>query len=193
MIFLSILIIAIGLAMDSVTVSVSCGLILMNYSHKNTLRIALYMGVFQGVMPLIGWFLGSAFKQYIEAYDHWIALIILAALGGKMIYEYLTSKDEFKCFDPTSHKVLIGLAIATSIDALAVGITFGIMEISLFWTCTIIGIVSFLLSFLAVYLGKEFRTRMQKIPFELIGGIILLLIGIKIFIEHSMHHGLLSN
>ncbi len=193
MVYLSILIIAIGLAMDSVTVSVSCGLILMNYTHKSALRIAVYMGMFQGIMPLAGWLLGSSLKQYIQAYDHWIALVILTALGGKMIYEYFNSKDEFKCFDPTSHKVLTGLAIATSIDAMAVGITFGIIELSLLWSCTIIGIVSFGLSFLAVYMGSIFRTRIQKIPFDLIGGIILILIGLKIYVEHSIHHGLLSH
>ncbi len=180
--------IAIGLAMDSVTVSISCGLILLNYSHKNALRIGLYMGFFQGLMPIIGFFLGSSFKSYIEDFDHWIALVILSFLGGKMIWEYIKNKDEIICFDATSHKVLFGLAIATSIDALAVGITFSVIDVTILTAGIIIGIVSFVLSYLAVYLGSKFRQKI-KFPFELFGGLILIAIGIKIFIEHMILHG----
>ncbi len=183
-----LILVAIGLAMDSVTVSISCGLILINYSHKNALRIGLYMGVFQGLMPVIGFFLGNSFKSHIEDIDHWIALIILSLLGGRMIWEYLKNKDEFKCFDATSHKVLFGLAIATSIDALAVGITFSVIDVTILTAGIIIAIVSFVLSYFAVYLASKFRQKM-KFPFELIGGIILIGIGVKIFIEHMIMHG----
>src|SRR3989339_401917 len=102
--FGTLLLIAIGLAMDSVTVSISCGLILYKFKPGNSIRIALYMGVFQGIMLFIGWLLGSSFKLYIDSIDHWIAFIILSFLGIRMIYEQVTMKDEFKCFDPTSHK-----------------------------------------------------------------------------------------
>lgn len=188
--FLSLLLISVGLAMDSVTVSVSCGLILMNYSHKNALRISFYMGFFQGIMPLIGFLLGNTFKVYIEDYDHWIVLIILSFLGAKMIYEHIKNKDEFKCFDATSHKVLFGLGIATSIDALAVGITFSLIDFSIITASIVIALVTFSLSFLAVYLGSKFRQKI-KIPFLIIGGVILILLGIKIFIEHMILHGYL--
>ncbi|MDA3892656.1 MAG: manganese efflux pump MntP family protein [Salinivirgaceae bacterium] len=186
--FLTLLIIAIGLAMDSVTVSISCALILYKFNFKNTFRIALFMGVFQGTMPIIGWWLGHSFRVYIEAYDHWIAFIILMFLGARMIYQHITTNDDFKCFDPTSYKTLTGLAIATSIDALAVGITFGLIEISLITAALVIGLVSFILSFLAIYLASKFKQKL-KFPFELVGGIILILIGVKILIEHILNHG----
>lgn len=188
---LELLLIAIGLAMDSVTVSISCGLILYKFNAQNAFRISLYMGFFQGIMPVIGWFLGSTFKHYIESFDHWVAFVILAFLGGKMIFEQIKHGDEFKCFDPTSHKVLAGLAIATSIDALAVGITLSIVDFSLTFSALTIGLVSFLLSFMAVYLGSKFRQKI-KIPFELIGGIILIIIGIKILIEHLIMHNIIT-
>lgn len=187
MAFITLFLIALGLAMDSVTVSISCGLILYKFKWKNSLRIAVFMGVFQGIMPVIGWFLGSTFRVYIESVDHWIAFAILVFLGGRMIYEQVTANDDFKCFDPTSYKTLTGLALATSIDALAVGITFSIIHISIVYAGLVIGFTSFFLSFLAVYLGSKFKQKM-KIPFELIGGIILILIGIKILTEHIFAH-----
>lgn len=187
---LYLIILSIGLAMDSVTVSVSCGLILINYSQKNALRIATYMGIFQGVMPLVGFLLGSSFRKYIEDVDHWIALSILAFLGGKMIFEYFKHKDEFKCFDATSHRVLLGLGLATSIDALAVGITFSLIEVHIVAASLTIAVITFLMSFLAVFLGSRFRQKMN-FPFELIGGLILIGIGVKIFVEHMIIHGYL--
>ncbi|HBX85105.1 MAG: hypothetical protein A2W97_19750 [Bacteroidetes bacterium GWE2_40_63] len=185
MAFFSLLMIALGLAMDSVTVSVSCGLILYKFNFRNSLRIAAFMGFFQGLMPFIGWLMGISFRGYIESVDHWVAFVILLFLGSRMIYEQITTRDDFRCFDPTSNKVLFGLAIATSIDALAIGITFSLIDISIGYAGLIIGSVSFILSFLAVYLGSKFKQKM-KIPFELIGGIILIFIGLKILIEHLM-------
>jgi putative Mn2+ efflux pump MntP len=181
--FITLLFVAIGLAMDSVTVSISYGLIINKLKIQLALRIAIFMGMFQGIMPVLGWLLGSTFKSHIEAYDHWIAFIILLFLGSRMIYQHYTTDDDFKCFDTDSYKTLTGLAIATSIDAMAVGITFSIIEISLYTSALIIGLVSFTLSFLAVYLANKFRQKI-KFPFELAGGIILILIGFKILIEH---------
>lgn len=183
MAFLTLLLIAVGLAMDSVTVSISCGLILYKFNFRNSLRIALFMGFFQGSMPVLGWILGSTFNEYVLSVDHWIAFAILLFLGLRMIYEHFTTRDDFRCFDPTSYKVLTGLALATSIDALAVGITFSLIEISILYSGLLIGFTSFVLSFFAVYLGSKFKQKM-KIPFELIGGLILILIGTKILIEH---------
>lgn len=180
---ITLLFIAVGLAMDSVTVSVSYGLIINKFKPIIAFRIAFFMGLFQGIMPVIGWLLGSTFKSHIEAYDHWIAFIILLFLGGRMIYQHLTSDDDFKCFDTNSYKTLMSLALATSIDAMAVGITFSIINISLYMSAFIIGLVSFILSYIAVYLGNQFKQKL-KFPFELVGGIILILIGLKILIEH---------
>ncbi len=182
--------IAVGLAMDSVTVSVSCGLILQKFNRRDTFKIALYMGVFQGFMPVLGWLLGSSFKSYIEAFDHWVAFVILVFLGGRMIYEQITLNDDFKCFDPTNNRTLLGLALATSIDALAVGITFGLINISLLTASLVIGSVSFILSYMAVYFVIKFKQKL-KFPFDLVGGIILIIIGFKILIEHLLDHGLM--
>lgn len=188
--FISLVLIAIGLAMDSVTVSISCGLILLNYSHKNSIRIAIYMGLLQGLMPLLGYFLGSSFNQYIEKYDHWITLIVLTFLGIKMIVEYFKNKDDFKCFDATSHKVLFGLGIATSIDAFAVGITFSLIGVSIYTAAFLIALITFGLSFGAVFLSSKFRQKF-KFPFAIMGGAILIFLGIKIFIQHMIMHGYL--
>lgn len=185
--FIILLIIAVGLAMDSVTVSISCALILYKFNFKNTLRIAIFMGVFQGIMPILGWILGNSFKIYIEAFDHWIAFLILLFLGSRMIYQQITSNDEFKCFDPTNYRTLAGLAIATSIDAMAVGITFGLIQISLYTAALVIGLTSFTLSFLAIYLASRFKQNF-KFPFEFVGGTILIIIGLKILIEHLLNH-----
>jgi putative Mn2+ efflux pump MntP len=180
---ITLLLVAFGLAMDSVTVSISYGLLIDKFINKIAFRIAFFMGLFQAVMPVIGWFLGNSFKIYIESVDHWIAFFILLFLGGRMIYEELSPNNDFKCFDPYSFKTLTGLAIATSIDAMAVGITFGMISFSLITSITVIGVVSFILSYLAVYLANKFKQRI-KFPFELVGGIILIIIGIKILIEH---------
>jgi len=180
---ITLLLVALGLAMDSVTVSISYGLLIDKFSYKIAFRIAFFMGLFQAIMPVIGWFLGSSFKVYIESVDHWIAFFILLFLGGRMIYEELSPNNDFKCFDPYSYKTLTGLAVATSIDAMAVGITFGMISFSLITSVTVIGIVSFVLSYLAIYLANRFKKKI-KFPFELAGGIILIIIGIKILIEH---------
>ncbi len=186
--FIFLMILAIGLAMDSVTVSISCALILYKFNIRNALRIALFMGIFQGVMPILGWLLGNEFKIYIEVFDHWFAFFILLFLGSRMIYQQLTSNDDFKCFDPTSYKTLTGLALATSIDAMAVGITFGLIEFSLYTASLVIGLTSFMLSFSAIYLASLFKQKI-KFPFELVGGIILIIIGFKILIGHLINHG----
>ena len=181
--FITLLFIAVGLAMDSVTVSISYGIIIHKLDQKLAFRIAFFMGLFQGIMPILGWLLGSTFKSYIESYDHWVAFIILLFLGGRMIYQYFTTNDDFKCFDTDSYKTLTGLALATSVDAMAVGITFSIINISLYMSAFVIGLVSFILSFVAVSLANKFKHKIN-FPFELVGGIILVLIGFKILTEH---------
>lgn len=182
--FTEILIIAIGLSMDSLAVSITCGTILKCFHIRHIFRIALFMGLFQGIMPLIGWLAGKSFQQYIENFDHWIAFGLLSYLGGKMIYEGIFSKEEeCKCLDPTKMVTLLTLAIATSIDALVVGLSFAFLKIEVIGPVIIIGFTTFILSFIGAAFSSKFGQRIN-LKMELIGGIILIGIGLKILIEH---------
>ncbi|MDD2799115.1 MAG: manganese efflux pump MntP family protein [Bacteroidales bacterium] len=179
-----ILFIALGLSMDSLAVSITCGVILKRFRIRHIFRIALFMGIFQGIMPLIGWMAGVSFQKSIVDYDHWIAFGLLFLIGSRMIWEGLTSKnDQNNRFDPTKAVTLLALAIATSIDALAVGISFAMLNIQVAEPVIIIGITTFLLSFLGASFSSKFG---QKFNFkmEIVGGIILIGMGTKIVLEH---------
>jgi len=179
----TITIIAFGLAMDAFAVSIASGVTLKRVRLSYALRIALFFGGFQAVMPLIGWLVGSSFSSYIAAFDHWVAFGLLAFIGGKMIYESTILKEAEKKTDPRKLIVLFVLAIATSIDALAVGLSFSVLQVQIVNPVIIIGVVTFLLSFLGVYLGGKFGSIFEN-KIEFIGGIILIGIGLKILIEH---------
>lgn len=190
--FFSVFIIGIGLSMDAFAVSLAKGFCLKKDILKYALKISFLFGLFQAIMPLIGWFAGTYFENSIKSIDHWIAFILLSFLGGKMIIESIkefkaNDEDELiKCDrDTLSLKSLIVLAIATSIDALAVGISFGFLSVSILPSILIIGLTTFILCFIAVVIGKKLGESLQKYS-ELIGGVILLIIGIKILIEHIM-------
>jgi putative Mn2+ efflux pump MntP len=181
----SIFAIAVGLAMDAFAVSVASGLgyCTMHISHH--LRIALFFGAFQAFMPVIGWLAGLSLRDYIAAYDHWIAFVILSILGARMIYEATVLSKAEKDANILNLMVLIGLSIATSIDALAVGITFAFLNVTIVLPVIIIGVVTFAMSYIGVIIGKrcvalEFST--AKI--EVLGGLVLIAIGIKILAEH---------
>ncbi len=186
---LEIGLLAIGLAMDCFTVSIASGIILKRIRWRPMFVMALFFGVFQALMPLLGWLCTNAFSALIESYDHWIAFALLAFLGGKMIWESFKGEDECHHFNPASLKVVFTLAIATSIDALAVGISFtclGMKTIhSILSPVIVIGLVSFLLSLVGllvgVFCGKRFHW-----PVERLGGVILIAIGCKILCEHLM-------
>lgn len=186
---LEIGLLAIGLAMDCFTVSIASGIILKRIRWRPMFVMALFFGVFQALMPLLGWLCTNAFSALIESYDHWIAFALLAFLGGKMIWESFKGEDECHHFNPVSLKVVFTLAIATSIDALAVGISFtclGMKTIhSILSPVIVIGFVSFLLSLVGllvgVFCGKRFHW-----PVERLGGVILIAIGCKILCEHLM-------
>lgn len=176
--------------MDSFALSVTCGTVLRRIQLRNVMRIALYMGVFQAVMPVVGWLCGIGLHSYIRAFDHWIAFILLGLLGGKMIREHFNNKDK-SCpadFDPSSHSILLGFAFATSIDALVVGVNFAILGVSIAWTVTVIGLVTFLFSFVGVYIGGRFGNRFD-FKAELIAGLLLIGLGLKILIEHLLRDG----
>ncbi|MGN0407646.1 MAG: manganese efflux pump MntP family protein [Bacteroides sp.] len=181
-----IFLIAVGLAMDACAVSICKGLkMTQKVDLKYTVIIALFFGGFQGIMPLIGWLLGSQFASYVSAVDHWIIFILLALIGGQMIYEAL-KKDDDDVDDEISYnlKELFMLAIATSIDALGVGVSFAFMENVNIWIAVIIiAVVTFVISFAGVFVGNKFGIK-YKSRAELAGGIILVIIGVKILLEH---------
>ncbi|HEY8444552.1 MAG TPA: manganese efflux pump MntP family protein [Bacilli bacterium] len=181
-VILSIIFIGVGLSMDAFAVAVGKGLNMKKIDIKWSLIIASFFGSFQAIMPLLGWLLGGQFEKYIKNFDHWIVFMILLIIGGKAIYESRNKNCDSEC-DKKSYRELFILSIATSIDALAVGITIAILEIDILIASFIIGIVTFALSFLGVIIGNKFGCK-YKSTAELLGGIILIIIGIKILIEH---------
>lgn len=184
---LEIWLLAIGLAMDCLTVSVASGIILKKPKWGTMLTMSLFFGFFQFLMPLIGWLCANRFSHLIETFDHWIAFILLVILGGKMIIESFKEDDCKKEFNPSSLKVILTLSIATSIDALAVGISFAFLGMrtieSILCPTLIIGFVSFVMSLGGLLFGIRFGC-CRNLRVELWGGIILISIGIKILIEH---------
>lgn len=179
----SIFFTAIGLAMDAFAVSLTIGL-RGNQSDRNklALKAGVYFGGFQALMPFIGWVLGIKFTKYIESVDHWIAFILLSAIGVKMLIDSLKGEEEEDVDVHTNKKFLL-LAVATSIDALAVGVSLAFLNINIISSVAIIGVVTFVLSMIAVYLGKIIGGFLQK-KAGVIGGIILILIGVNILCEH---------
>lgn len=177
-----IIVIAIGLAMDAFAVSVCKGLSMKKIDWKKTIIIAVYFGAFQALMPVLGYFLGSSFSAFVQKVDHWIAFILLSIIGVNMIKESTDDEVE-KRNDNVDFKTMVVLAIATSIDALAVGVTFAFFEVNILLAISIIGIITFILSIFGVIIGNKFGDKFQN-KAELIGGIILIIIGVKILLEH---------
>lgn len=177
-----IIFISIGLAMDAFAVSVCKGLSMKKRKIKKIITIALYFGIFQALMPTMGYFLGSAFSNIVEKVDHWIAFILLALIGINMIREALSNEEE-GINGKTDFKTMLILAIATSIDAFTIGITFAFFKVNLLLAVSMIGIITFTLSFIGVLIGKKFGNRFGN-KAEIFGGIILILMGLKILLEH---------
>ena len=176
-----IFLVAVGLSMDAFAVAVCKGLKMQRINPKQTSIIALFFGGFQALMPLIGYFLGKQFEQYIVSIDHWITFVLLGIIGGKMIYEsFKKDEDDNGGF---SIKEIFVLAIATSIDALAVGITFAFLQVNIAISVSLIGIITFTLSAAGVFIGHKFGEK-YKSKAEFTGGLILILIGLKILLEH---------
>ncbi len=176
--------IGIGLSMDAFAVAVCKGLSMRKIDWGQALIVALFFGGFQAMMPFLGWALGKQFEQYITQYDHWIAFVLLAYIGGKMLWEALHSKGEDAAAANFSIKELLILAVATSIDALAVGITFAFLQVQIGQAMAIIGCTTFALSLVGVLIGNKFGSRYKQ-KAEAVGGIILILIGLKILLEHT--------
>jgi putative Mn2+ efflux pump MntP len=180
---LTIILIAFSLSFDTFAVSVSSGLILRKIDFFNATKIAITLAVFQALMPLIGWLAGSGIKDYAQSADHWIAFGILGLLGGKMIYESFQTDPENRNFNPLDFKVMIGMAVATSIDALVVGFSFALLDFKILISVGIIGVVTYIVAMLGMLFGKKIGSRMGR-RMEMLGGLMLILIGLKILIEH---------
>ncbi len=178
-----IVLIAIGLAMDAVAVSISCGFKLGDVKIHQALKIAFFFGLFQAGMPVIGWVAGINIIRYIALFDHWVAFGLLLFVGVKMIYESFRKEETGSGANPLDFKVLLLLSIATSIDALAVGLSLAIINVSIIIAISIIGLVTFVLSLISVYIGKKCGCFLGK-KVELVGGFILVGIGVKILIQH---------
>ena len=190
--FVEVLLIGIGLSMDAFSVSICKGLTTKSFSWKMALTCGLWFGFFQALMPVIGYFLGAQFQQHIEAYDHWIAFGLLVLIGANMVREALSEKDSDESVIARSEatkqsnigfKTMLLLAIATSIDALAVGVSFACIQVKLWSSVLIIGVTTFLFSVVGVKVGNVFGSKFEKSA-GVLGGIILILIGLKILLEH---------
>ncbi len=182
----NILLIATGLSIDSFAVSVASGTKIQSSKLRNSLRIALFLSVFQGVMPVMGWIAGNGLKAYIAEVDHWIAFILLTLISAKMIYEGIKSDEKEKDkSNPLKLPVLIGLSIATSIDALVVGISFALLSMDILISAIIIGLVTFLFSFTGLWFSIWISKYVDK-KIEVFGGLVLFGIGLKILLEHTV-------
>ena len=187
--FVELALIAIGLSMDAFAVSVCKGLGMRTLNWRHALVIALFFGAFQGIMPVIGWALGTQFESYITSIDHWIAFGLLAFIGGKMLWDaFHEDGDEcVQCAEGEKPRLdvkeLVMLAVATSIDALAVGITFAFLRVDIVPAALTIALTTFVLSFIGVAAGNSFGSRFRK-PATVAGGVVLVLIGVKILLEH---------
>ena len=181
--FVEILLIGIGLSMDAFSVSICKGLTTKKFSLKMAMICGLWFGGFQALMPLVGYFLGVQFESLIASFDHWIAFGLLALIGINMIREAVSKKEEEKDSGALDARTMFLLAIATSIDALAVGISFACLQVNIWWPALIIGLTTFGFGVLGVKIGNVFGSRYEK-GASIAGGIILILIGLKILLEH---------
>lgn len=184
---LTVIFIALGLSMDAFAVSVASGLGARTLRIRHILRLAVFFGLFQAVMPVLGWSLGVSLRDLISGVDHWVAFGLLSIIGGKMIYEaFVIEKEENQCY-PHGTVALLGLSVATSIDALAIGITLAALGVPVLGPALIIGIITFAVCLIGVTIGKRFGSVLNG-KAEVAGGIILLGIGVKILIEGIAPH-----
>lgn len=185
--FVELFLIGVGLSMDAFAVSICKGLGMRRLNMRQALVIGLFFGGFQALMPLIGWALGTQLADFITPIDHWIAFILLVLIGGKMLFDAFSGGDEEDAGEPKDarldFKELLMLAIATSIDALAVGITFAFLGVNIVVAIAVIGVTTFVLSVVGVAVGHAFGARYEK-GATIAGGIVLILIGCKILLEH---------
>jgi putative Mn2+ efflux pump MntP len=180
---LELFVLAVGLSMDAFAVAVCKGLAMERITPKKVCIVGAWFGGFQALMPAIGFFLGAMFQSYITSFDHWVAFLLLGIIGGNMIREACSSAEDEDSSSSLDVKTMLVLAIATSIDALAVGVTFAFLQVNLLFAVLFIGVTTFVLSAVGVKIGSVFGTK-YKSKAELAGGIILILLGTKILLDH---------
>lgn len=178
--------IAVGLAMDATAVAIATSIMLERVNGRQIFRFAFHFGLFQAAMPIIGWLAGRGLREYIEAWDHWVAFILLTSIGGKAIFDVLQGeKEETNVADPTRGLSLIILSVATSIDALAVGLSLALLKVTIWYPAAMIGVVTAGLTVCGMLLGSRVGQRFG-LRVQILGGIILISIGIKILVEHTL-------
>lgn len=180
--FVELFLIAVGLSMDAFAVSVCKGLGMRRLNMGQATVIALFFGAFQALMPVIGWAVGAQFAHFVSAYAHWIAFALLAFVGGKMLWDAFHGEEDDAGTFKLDMGELLMLAVATSIDALAVGVSFAFLDVAIVPSAALIGITTFALSLLGVVVGHQFGSRWEK-PATIAGGIVLILIGMKVLLE----------
>ena len=185
--FVELFLIGVGLSMDAFAVAICKGLGMKRLNLRHALVIALYFGGFQALMPFLGWLLGAQFQQLIAPIDHWIVFVLLAFIGGKMVWEAVRGEEdeeELAHEEPKiDHREMLMLAVATSIDALAVGITFAFLQVNIVKAISVIGLTTFVLTVVGVWVGHQFGARFER-PATVAGGVVLILIGLKVLLEH---------
>ncbi len=188
--FVELFLLGVGLSMDAFAVAVCKGLGMHRVNYRHAVVIALFFGAFQGLMPLVGWLLGTQFESFVTPVDHWIAFVLLGGIGGKMLWDAShEEKDDGedcgceKAGERLDLRELTLLAVATSIDALAVGITFAFLQVDIVPAVLTIGITTFMLSLVGVIVGNQFGSRFER-PATIAGGVVLILLGVKILLEH---------
>jgi putative Mn2+ efflux pump MntP len=179
----SVLLVALGVSADAFAVALGKGLHMRRFNRRNALIIAATFGLFQAVMPVIGWLLGTQFAPYITGVDHWIAFALLALIGGKMLWEAFSNHVDREVDDRLNVRELLVLAVATSIDALAVGLSFAFLAISITEAAILIGVTTFVLTFAGILIGHRAGVKFRR-PAEVAGGVILILIGTRILLDH---------
>lgn len=183
---LNVVLIAVGLSMDALAVSIACGISTRNIRKRDALKVALFFGVFQAVMPVLGWLGGRLFSEAISSFDHWVVFGLLAFIGGKMVWEsrkLACEDDEAKDYLSTPRLLL--LAFATSVDALAIGLSFALLQMNIALPVVIIGLITLAICFVGVLAGKKLGCMFEKRA-ELFGGLVLIGIGLKILLEHLL-------
>lgn len=185
--FIELFLIGVGLSMDAFAVAICKGLGMKRLNLRHALVIALYFGGFQALMPFLGWLLGAQFQQLIAPIDHWIVFVLLAFIGGKMVWEAVRGGEDEEGSaheEPKiDHREMLMLAVATSIDALAVGITFAFLQVNIVEAISVIGLTTFVLTVVGVWVGHQFGARFER-PATVVGGVVLILIGLKVLLEH---------
>lgn len=181
--FTGILVLAVGLAMDAMAVAAARGLATPKILPRHVVMVALFFGGFQALMPLFGWAIGTGLGPMVQAWDHWIAFVLLSAIGGKMLWEARGKSEAPPPGDPFGFKVMLVLAIATSIDAMIAGVTLPMIDAPLLLTLTTIGITTALLSALGLFAGRKFGSMLGK-RLDVVGGVVLIGLGLKTLIEH---------